>query len=61
MRPNDERPGDPLETDPDHYGRVPKHHQNENVVERKFDYNFNPNPGNEDPEILKGYRVIKRF
>lgn len=61
MKQRDSRPGDPLGTDPDPYVEVPDHYKNLNVVEPKYTFRFNPNPGDEDPEVLKGYRVIKTF
>lgn len=61
MKQRDSRPGDPLGTDPDPFVEVPENYRNPNVVEREFNVRFNPNPGGEDPEILKGYRTVKKF
>ena len=61
MEEIDPRPGKMVETEPDPYGSVPDRFDNPNVIEREMTVRFNPNPGGEDPAILKGYRVVKKF
>ncbi|NCC24421.1 MAG: hypothetical protein EOM25_04340 [Deltaproteobacteria bacterium] len=53
------RPGKPLELEPDPFSEGDPRFRNPNVIDKQYEVNFNGNPGCEDPEVLKGFRVVK--